>query len=126
MVLDRDLLLHPANLSRILVHELFHFVWLRLGNPLRRGFEQVLLEELKRNARGELGWSSECLKQRIAHLDTMQRNRRWREYVCESFCDTAAFLFSECRRSAEYTLARRHCERRRMWFANITELAIRV
>jgi hypothetical protein len=126
MILDRDLLLHPANLSRILVHELFHFVWLRLGNPRRRHFEQMLTTEIHGNARGELGWSSEWRKQRITPEDVSRRNRRWREYVCESFCDTAAFLFSECHRCAEYTLTKGHCERRRQWFARQVTQAIRV
>lgn len=126
MVLDRDLLLHPANLSRILVHELFHFAWLRLGNPRRREFEQLIAAEFRGNARGELGWSSESRKQSIASEDIIRRNRRWREYVCESFCDTAAFLYSECRRCAEYTLATTYCERRRQWFADIAPPAIRI
>src|SRR5689334_11369152 len=34
-----------AELPRILVHELFHFVWLRLGNPLRRSYEDLLRQE---------------------------------------------------------------------------------
>src|SRR5271154_5570782 len=52
----------PAEFARIFVHEVFHFVWLRLGNTLRWSFEALLREELRSGARGDLGWSAEWRK----------------------------------------------------------------
>jgi len=103
-------------LARIFVHELFHFVWVRLGNPRRRAWEDLLCAELEGHARGELGWSAEWRKRALAAPDRDRRTRRWREYVCESFCDTAAWMFSGVRSHVEFTLARRFRERRRRWF----------
>ena len=51
-----------AEFPRIFVHELFHFVWLRLGNRARRAFEALVEGELAAGARGELGWSAEWRK----------------------------------------------------------------
>jgi hypothetical protein len=101
---------------RIFVHEIFHFVWLRAGNPLRRSYEVLLTAET--GARGELGWSAEWRKQGLKNDDIRLRSRRWREYCCESFCDTAAWLYSGVTRHPEFTLAGRFCARRRAWFRN--------
>jgi hypothetical protein len=46
------------------------------------------------------------------------RTRRWREYCCESFCDTAAWMYSGVRSHPEFTLAPRFRARRRLWFEN--------
>lgn len=113
IVLDAALKSHPSELARILIHELFHFAWLRLGNPKRRSFEELLRRE---TADGELGWSSERLKVELDRRDAALRTRRWREYVCESFCDTAAWLISGNRRHEEFTLAARARRARRTWF----------
>lgn len=117
IVLDSELEQNPRELARILVHELFHFVWVRLGNPVRRSYEELLMEERRQRARGELGWSAELRKKKL------RRERRpapgsplWREYLCESFCDTAAWTYSGVRRHPEYTLAARHRKRRGEWF----------
>src|ERR1700724_2529704 len=59
IVLDAALKAQPRELARILTHELFHFAWLRLGNPVRRRFEDLLQGEMRRRVRGELGWSAE-------------------------------------------------------------------
>jgi hypothetical protein len=75
----------PNEFGRVLVHELFHFVWLRLGNPRRRSFENLLRRELAEGARGELGWSADCRKQELRAADIRSRTRYWREYCCESF-----------------------------------------
>ena len=64
-----------AEFPRVFVHEWFHFVWRRAGNPLRR------------------------------------------EYCCESFCDTAAWLYAGAASHAEFTLALRFRRRRQAWFA---------
>ncbi|HBY64009.1 MAG TPA: hypothetical protein DEH78_29655 [Solibacterales bacterium] len=116
VVLESALLADRRECSRILVHELFHFSWLRLGNPRRRSWEQLLRAEWKRHARGELGWSSEWRKAALTAGDLRERSRRWREYACESYCDTAAWLFSTINAHGEYTLAARHRELRRHWF----------
>ena len=103
-------------LPRIFMHELFHFVWLRAGNPRRLAYERLLENEVAAGARGELGWSAEWRKQALAGRDAALRNRRWREYCCESFCDTAAWLYSGIRGHAEFTLADRQRARRMAWF----------
>ncbi len=95
-----------AEFPRILAHELFHFVWLRLGNGMRRSFEDVLRAEILRVARGELGWSSEWRKLKLESRDWEARTPRWRDYCCESFCDTAAWMYSGVRSHPEYTLGK--------------------
>jgi hypothetical protein len=105
-----------AEFPRIFVHELFHFVWLRAGNPLRRSWESLLKAELVSRARGELGWSAEWRKQALSTGDIANRTRRWRDYCCESFCDTAAWLYSGASRHREFTLAARFRVPRRTWF----------
>ena len=102
-----------AEFRRIVIHELFHFVWLRLGNPLRQSYEALLRAE---RANGELGWSAEWRRQRLRRADRRLRSRRWREYCCESFCDTAAWLYAGVEQHAEFTLAGRHRRDRRVWF----------
>jgi hypothetical protein len=115
IVLDTALLERSGELARILVHELFHFVWLRAGNPLRVSWGCLLARELDRGVRGELGWSAEQRKGRLTPGDARDRTLRWREYACESFCDSAAWLFSGLRRHDEFTLAKRFCAARRAW-----------
>jgi hypothetical protein len=106
----------PAEFARIFVHEVAHFIWLRLSNPKRRSFEELLRAELARRTPGELGWSAEWRKLALRPSDLSARSRRWREYCCESFCDTAAFLFSGVQRHPEFTLAARPSRLRREWF----------
>jgi hypothetical protein len=116
-----------AEIPRIFVHELFHFVWLRAGNPVRLSYERLLLAEHSAGARGELGWSAEWRKERLTALAKHPRrsdpDRPWREYCCESFCDTAAWLFggggARWARHREFTLAARFRGRRRTWFENV-------
>ena len=105
-------------LRRIIAHELHHFVWLRLGNCRRRSYEELLGRELDSRARGELGWSAEWRKLKLTTADVRSRTRRWREYCCESFCDSAAWLYSGVDRHPEYTLARRYRDGRRAWFCS--------
>jgi hypothetical protein len=107
---------NPQECARIFIHELFHFVWVRLSNARRWSYEALLREEWLAGARGELGWSAEWRKRALGTGDPEARTRRWREYVCESFCDSAAWLLSGVRSHPEYTLASRFSRRRRQWF----------
>jgi hypothetical protein len=116
IVLEQQMLRTPRLLERIFVHEVFHFVWHRLGSRLRASYEETVAAEFERGARGELGWSSESLKVKITEFDCAERSRRWKDYVCESFCDTAGWLFGSARPYSEMTLARRHRDLRRRWF----------
>jgi hypothetical protein len=113
IVFDRTL----SDFPRIFVHELFHFVWRRKGNPARRSFEDLLKAECLAGVPGELGWSAEWRKLALQTRDVQRRTRRWREYCCESFCDSAAWLYSGVPRHAEFTLAAPARRGRRAWFA---------
>jgi len=119
ILLEQALLAHPDELARILVHELFHFVWVRLGNPARRSWEALLSEEIRQGVRGELGYSAEGRKRALRPADFTRRSRRWREYACESFCDTAAWRLAGARRHEEFTLARAAARRRAGWFERL-------
>ncbi len=116
VVLESALARHPRDLARVLVHELFHFVWLRAGNPVRRSYERLLETEMARQAWGELGWSAEYRKRALKLGDRLRRSRRWREYVCESFCDSAAWVLAGLRAHEEFTLTVSHRRARREWF----------
>ena len=113
MVLDQELESRPRELARILVHELFHFVWVRLSNRVRNSYVELLEKEWQQHARGELGWSAELRKSK---LRSRPPRKKWRDYACESFCDTAAWLYSGLRFHPEFTLALRHRNHRAEWF----------
>jgi hypothetical protein len=116
ILLDAGLLAQPGEFERILVHEIFHFAWVRLSNQARRSWEGVLAAELDARARGELGWSSEWRKSKLARADVRRRTPAWRRYVCESFCDTSAWIYAGLRQHDEYTLAAVPRRLRRRWF----------
>jgi hypothetical protein len=118
---DDTLRTDPAELRRIAVHEAFHFVWIRLGNPRRASFETLISGEIAARARGELGWSAQCRKAVLSPTDSRDRTRRWREYLCESFCDTAAWVFAAFPKHPEYTLAGRFRSQRKRWFEHHIE-----
>jgi hypothetical protein len=124
IVLDSDLAEKPGELARILIHELFHFAWIRLGNPRRRIWEEILVREFRRKARGELGWSAESRKRRLTPGDVQARSRAWREYVCESFCDSAGWLYSGLRRHEEFRLGASFRAARRVWFQRMLTRAV--
>ncbi|MCU1275686.1 MAG: hypothetical protein JWO48_3117 [Bryobacterales bacterium] len=119
MVIEQPLMADPDEFARIFVHELFHFVWLRLGNAKRRSYEELLAKELRRGTRGELGWSAQWRKRKLNPRHARERTRRWREYCCESFCDTAAWLYAGVPRHSEFTLATDARAGRRRWFTRI-------
>lgn len=120
IVLDTALRGNQQELNRILVHELFHFAWVRLGNQARRSWERLV----SRQRDGELGWSAELRQAKLRASDRRRRTRFWREYACESFCDTAAWLFTRGRHG-EVTLDPAYREDRRRWFI-ATGLARRI
>jgi hypothetical protein len=115
--LDAEVLVQPGEFERILVHEIFHFVWVRLGNGRRRGWESLLVREISRGLGGELGWSAEWRKARLKPADPSSRTPAWRRYVCESFCDTAAWLHAGISRHPEFTLPAPARRLRRRWLA---------
>jgi len=116
MVLDAALKKQPRELRRILTHELFHFAWLRVGNPARRSYEDLIRREMRNRVKGELGWSAESAKMKLTRGDSLRRTRRWREYVCESFCDSGAWLLAGALRHREFTLPPAARRARRVWF----------
>lgn len=116
VLLDAELLAQPGDFERILIHEIFHFVWVRLSNETRRSWEDLLAAELAAGRDGELGWSAEWRKNKLRQSDSRKRSPGWRRYICESFCDTAAWLYAGLSRHAEYTLAADPRRIRRRWF----------
>jgi hypothetical protein len=117
IVLDAELKGNAGEHERILLHELFHFVWVRLGNPPRLAWEDQLRGELAAKARGEAGWSAEWRKRDLSATDVAKRSRRWREYCCEGFCDTGALFAGAA--SRECTLARKRLNKRIEWFGRV-------
>lgn len=115
-ILDPALKKHPGQHRRVLLHEHFHFAWVRLGNRRRAAWEAFLKAEWEAHARGEAGWSAEWRKQKLSAADIAQRTRRWREYCCESFCDTAAFVMDARSDRSEVTLSAGRRRARIAWF----------
>lgn len=94
-------------------------MWARLTNPERWSWEDLLRSEIREGVAGELGWSAEWRKAALRGPDIGNRTRRWREYVCESFCDTAAWLLAGVRRHDEFTLAVMARNARREWLSDL-------
>ena len=116
VLLDSEVLVVRGDFERILIHEVFHFAWRRLGNPSRRSWELVLLAEFAAKVPGELGWSAEWRKAKLTLRDAKLRTPVWRRYSRESFCDTAAWRYAQLRRHAEFTLAAPYRRLRGTWF----------
>jgi len=116
IVLDRELLSSPGELKRIWIHELYHFVWWRMSNGSRLAWEQLLLKEVQSQTPGELGWSAEVRKQALLPRDAVLGTRRWREYCCESFCDSAAWYAAGLKRHPEGTLTAKARRIRSLYF----------
>ena len=116
IVLERDLFAAGRTLRLIVVHEVFHFVWARLSNRARREFADLLLYEIGHRARGELGESAGVKKNLLTAPEQSYNARLWRDYVCESFCDTAAWFYSGVKHHKSFTLANRWRKRRQAWF----------
>lgn len=126
ILLDAEVLARRGEFERILVHELFHFAWVRLSNEKRWSWEQVLREEFISRSPGELGWSAEWRKAKLTRSDARRRTARWRRYACESFCDTAAWLYAGLRAHDEFTLAASARPPRRSWFRKHFRHAARI
>ncbi len=118
ILLDAAVFASRGEFERILIHELFHFAWVRLSNQKRRDWEDILMHELAAQATGELGWSAEWRKDTLSPKDIRRRTPRWRRYACESFCDTAAWLYAGLRTHDEFTLAGPPRRLRRQWFTD--------
>lgn len=124
--LDREVLAQRGDFERILVHELFHFVWVRLSNQARREWESLLSVEFRRRVKGELGWSAEWRKHKLGTQDVAARTPAWRRYACESFCDSAARLYSGLKNHEEFTLSSPWVRRRSAWMANLATNGLRL
>jgi hypothetical protein len=125
ILIDSQTLRGSGDFERILVHEIFHFAWPRLSNQTRWSWEDLLRSEFRARATGELGWSAEWRKEKLkgklartdrAQIPSLPSTPAWRRYACESFCDTAAWLFSGLRDHDEFTLAQRFRRLRARWF----------
>jgi hypothetical protein len=117
LFLDSSLLDHAPELIRIFAHEVFHFVWGRIGNETRRSWEALIRAERRRRMTGELGWSAQLYKNKLA----IDSGRVWRDYLCESFCDTAGWYFSGVQTHDEFTLPVTARRKRARWFAELLE-----
>ena len=111
-MLDLALLRDKAERDRILAHEIFHFVWWKLGRVRRAGYEDWIAGEMRDGVPGEMGWSADWRKSELQACDLVIRSRRWREYLCESFCDSTAALIVPAEHPPEITLSARARRRR--------------
>jgi len=125
ILLEEELYGRAGELARVLTHELFHFVWARMRNACRWSYEAVLEREIRLRGKGELGWPAEEKKQRLERRDVEDRTRRWRDYVCESFCDTAAWYFTGGS-DGETLLKPRFQAWRAAWFRNFAPAGRRI
>lgn len=118
ITLDTELLDDAPELMRILTHEVFHFVWRRLDNASRRDWERLLAAE---KSVKDLGWSAQSRREKLTPADARRRTPAWRQYCCEAFADTAAWLFSAGGPHEEFALPAEHRRRRRRWFLELIE-----
>ena len=113
ILLDRGVLTKPGDFERILIHEIFHFAWVRLSNETRRDWRNLLAAE---RDPGELGWSAEWRKLKLNPRDAREDSPKWKRYARESFCDSAAWLFAGLDQHDEFTLGLRSRRARQSWF----------
>jgi len=115
IILDLELLRDRQEQERILAHEIFHFVWWKLERERRDEYRSLLEREIRLHIRGEMGWSAEWRKKALKAGDVRLGDRRWREYCCESFCDTASIELLSLTKHPEVTLPRKARDLRRRW-----------
>jgi hypothetical protein len=94
-------------------------VWRRLGNGKRAEWNALVSREFQAGARGEMGWSAEWRTDELRKQGAVSHVRKWRDYLCESFCDSAASLF--VRTHGEITLKPRFRLRRERWLERLME-----
>lgn len=116
VIVDRGLARTPGELTRIVIHELFHFVWLRMNNRQRREWGDLLRSE---RSKGELGWSSEWRRRALAPGEALLNTKRWREYVSESFSDTGAWIESGGTGDQDRLLGAKWIARRRRFMSEL-------
>ncbi len=133
LLLAQSLFARRGELGRILYHELCHFLWPRLRSG-RRLYEAAIARETEAGITGELGYSAASAKEALCAAQEQvtlspsarpirARQRRWRHYLCESFCDTGAWLLlrqagHRRNRHSEWTLEQRaRPERCQAWHA---------
>jgi len=124
IVLEQELLADPALLRLILTHEILHFAWRRLGNTWRREYQELLAFECERRARGELGESAAVAKEKVVEEDWRLGSAASRQYACESFCDTGAWILGGVDRHPSFRLSMKWRERRAAWFNNLPGLRV--
>jgi len=88
IVFDEALLDHAPDFVNIVAHEIYHFVWRRLSNLDRKDWALLLEQE---QTPLHPGLSSRL---RFDAWVAKRTPRRWKDYVCEAFCDTAAGITS--------------------------------
>jgi hypothetical protein len=86
IIFDADLLAHAPDFVNIVAHEIYHFVWRRLPNSERTGWSDLLAAEKRPSHPG--------LSSRLRYDNWREAPtpRRWKDYICEAFCDSAAAL----------------------------------
>lgn len=117
IVLETQLAQRSQDLRLVLTHEIFHFVWWRLGNQARSEYDALIRNEVKSVARGELGESSAVAKESLRGCSPAWRYNSWRGYLSESFCDTAGWVYSGVGTHSWFQLAARWRTIRASWFA---------
>ncbi|MFZ0592841.1 MAG: hypothetical protein WAM39_20440 [Bryobacteraceae bacterium] len=124
IVLEENLVSEARDLRLIFAHEIYHFAWRRLGNTRRAEYDSLLREELASSALGELGESSSVAKQEHVSQERPLGGNSWKQYVCESFCDTGAWLFSGVEEHRTFQLASRWRTKRALWFRSLPRMKV--
>jgi hypothetical protein len=124
IVLANDL--STAENQRVLLHELFHFAWVRLSNRQRRSYELLLRAEIARGVQGELSWPSFQAKGQLRPQDLDSRSKTWRGYACESFCDTCSWYWRGMPVDVEGAFPKSEKNLRQSWVASWAQSDIRV
>jgi len=115
IILDSALLRNRPERERILAHEIFHFVWWK-APAIRAAYADRIHQEFASGIKGEMGWSAEWRKLELKPADLKHHTRRFRDYLCESFCDSSACLLLRISRHPEITLPARARRARRNFF----------
>lgn len=104
IVFSLELLDDAPALVEIFAHEIYHFVWRRLGNVERASWAELLANESKPK---HAGLSSRLRFESFAGRGT---DRQWKDYLCEAFCDTAASMTGGAAKISQH---------RKLWFERL-------